>query len=72
MEADKAELEALKNAPIKMGDTAYGRHEAQMKRDTKTASKKMSVAKREVFLREINEDTDKEDKPFPPNNIEAV
>ncbi len=58
--------------PIKLGNTAYGCHEAQMKRDAKTAYKKMSTAKREAFLREINEDTGKEDKPFPPNNIEAV
>jgi hypothetical protein len=71
-EAAKAELEALKNAPIKMSDTAYGRHEAQMKRDTKMAFKKMSAAKREAFLHEINEDTNKEDEPFPLINIEAV
>ncbi len=71
-EANKAELEVLKNAPIEMGDTAYGHHKAQMKRDAKTAFKKMSTAKREALLREINKDAGKEDKPFPPNNIEAV
>ncbi len=72
MEANKAELEALKNAPVKMGNTDYGHLEAQMKRDAKMAFKKMSTAKREAFLREINEDAGKEDKPFPPNNIKAV
>ncbi len=71
-EANKAELEALKKALIERGNTAYCRHEAQMKRDAKTAFKKMSAAKREAFLCEINEDAGKEDEPFPPNNIEAV
>jgi hypothetical protein len=71
MEANKAELKRLKNAPIKMGDTAYAHHEMQMTRDAKTACKKMSAAKREAFLREIDKDAGKENKPFPPNNIEA-
>ncbi len=43
-----------------------------MKRDAKTAFKKMSTAKREAFLREIKEDAGEEDEPFPPNNIKAV
>jgi hypothetical protein len=47
----EVELEALKNVPIKMGNTAYGRHEAQIRRDAKTAFKKMSEAEREAFLR---------------------
>jgi hypothetical protein len=72
MEANKAELEALKNVPIEMSDTTYGCHEVQMKKDAKTAFKKMSAAKREAFLHKINEDAGKEDEPFPPTNIEAV
>ena len=31
MEADKAALEAWRNVPLEMGDTAYGRFEAQKK-----------------------------------------
>jgi hypothetical protein len=30
-DADEAKLDALKNEPIEMGDTAYGRFEAQKK-----------------------------------------
>jgi hypothetical protein len=44
-EANEAELEVLKNAAIEMGDTAYGRHEAQMKRDAEMALKKCQQLK---------------------------
>jgi len=37
MEADKANLEELRNAPIEMGDTTYGRFEAGQKRDGERA-----------------------------------
>ena len=36
-EADEANLEELRNAPIEMGDTAYGRFEAGQKRDAERA-----------------------------------
>ncbi len=38
----------------------------------KDGIQKMSTAKREAFLRVIDKDTGKEDKPFQPNNIKAV
>jgi hypothetical protein len=44
MEADKANLEARQNAPIKMSNTTYGRFEAQQKRDAKRAYQKMCVS----------------------------
>jgi len=36
-EADEANLEELRNAPIEMGDTAHGRFEAGQKRDAEQA-----------------------------------
>jgi hypothetical protein len=38
-DADEARLDALKSAPIKLGDTAYGRHEAEKKKDVVQAIK---------------------------------
>jgi hypothetical protein len=57
-EIDKAELIALRDAPIAMHHTAYGRFEEQKKRDVERAYKKMSAAEKEVFtqkMAEINE-----------------
>jgi hypothetical protein len=34
-EIDQEELDALRNAPIKLGDTVYGQFEEQKKRDIK-------------------------------------
>ncbi len=48
-EIDEAELNALRDAPIAMRDTAYGRFEEQKKRDMEQAYKKMSAAEKEVF-----------------------
>jgi hypothetical protein len=39
-DANKAALVALKNVPIKMGNTAYGRYEAKKKKDIKQAYKR--------------------------------
>jgi hypothetical protein len=55
MDADKAGLMALTNAPIEMADTLYGRFLVMQKRDTKRAFQHMSPAKREAFLRRLTE-----------------
>ena len=67
-EADDDHLEALRIAPIEMGDTAYGRFEAQKKRDVEIAYQKMSAEEKESFKRkmaEINE-TGAGDRQSPP------
>jgi hypothetical protein len=48
-EIDKAELIALRDAPIAMRDTAYRRFEEQKKRDMEQSYKKMSAVEKEVF-----------------------
>ncbi len=48
-EIDKAELIALRDAPITMCDTAYGRFEEQKKRDVEQAYQKMTATEKEVF-----------------------
>jgi len=48
-EADEANLEELRNAPIEMGDTAYGRFEAGQKRDAERAYQKMTLTEKESF-----------------------
>jgi hypothetical protein len=48
-EIDKAELIALRNAPIAMCDTAYRRFEEQKKRDVEQTYQKMTAAEKEVF-----------------------
>jgi hypothetical protein len=48
---DEAELIALRDAPIEMYDTAYGRFEEQKKRDVERAYQKMSAAEKEIDLR---------------------
>ncbi len=58
-EIDEAELIALRDVPIAMCDTAYGRFEEQKKRDVvERAYQKMSAAEKEIFkikMAEINE-----------------
>jgi hypothetical protein len=75
MEADEANLEARRNAPIEMGDTAYGRYEAQQKRDAKRAYQKMSRAEKESFRQkkmvEIDE-ADAGDGQSPPTSPTPV
>jgi hypothetical protein len=48
-EGDNDHLEALKIAPIEMGDTAYGRFEARKKRDVEIVYQKMSAEEKESF-----------------------
>ena len=44
-DADEDELEALKNAPIKMADTSYGSYEAKQERNVVRACRKMMPEK---------------------------
>jgi hypothetical protein len=54
-EIDEAELIALRDGPITIGDTAYGRFEEQKKRDVERAYQKMTAAEKEVFKRKMAE-----------------
>jgi hypothetical protein len=67
-------LVALKNAPIEMADTSYGRFLATQKRDTEKAFQHMSPAEREAFLRRLTEidADDAEDGQSPPSNPTSV
>ena len=61
---------ALRNAPIKMTDTLYGRFLATQKRDTKRAYQHMDAEEREAFLRrqtEIDADDAKDGQSSPSN-----
>ncbi len=67
-EINKAELIDLRDAPIAMCDTAYGRFEEQKKRDVERAYQKMSTVETKVFkqkMAEINE-ADVDDRETPP------
>jgi hypothetical protein len=55
MDADKAGLMALRNTPIKMADTSYGRFLAMQKKDAKRAYQHMDAEEREEFLRRLTE-----------------
>jgi hypothetical protein len=48
-------LDELRNVPIEMGDTAYGRFEAGQKRDAEWAYQKMTLAEKESFRRKMAE-----------------
>ena len=50
---DDDHLEALRIAPIEMGDTVYGRFEAQKKRDVEIVYQKMSAEEKESFKRKM-------------------
>ena len=52
---DEAELIALRDAPIAMCDTAYGRFKEQKKRDVERAYQKMSAAEKEIFKKKMAE-----------------
>jgi hypothetical protein len=73
-DADKTGLVALRNVPIKMADTSYGRFLATQKRDAKRAFQHMSPAEREAFLRRLMEiDADNaKDGQSPPSNPTPV
>ena len=51
----EAELIALRDGPIAICDTAYGRFEEQKKRDMERAYQKMTAAEKEVFKRKMAE-----------------
>ena len=74
MEADEANLEELRNVPIEMGDTAYGRFEARQKRDAKQAYQKMTLKEKESFRWKIAEidKADADDGQSPPSNPTAI
>jgi hypothetical protein len=59
-EVGKVNLEERRHAPIEMGDTSYGRFEAEQKRDAEQAYRKMTLAEKESFKRKMAE-TDKAD-----------
>jgi hypothetical protein len=74
MDANKAGLVALTNAPIEMADTLYGQFLATQKRDAERVFQHMSPAEREAFLqrlREINAANAK-DGQSPPTNPTPV
>ncbi len=57
-ETDKANLEMRQKGPIRIGDIAYGRFEAQQKRNAEWVYQKMSRGEKESFrmkLAEIDE-----------------
>ncbi len=74
MDANEVGLVALKNAPIEMADTSYGRFLAAQKRDAERAFQHMDAAEREAFLRRLTEinTADAEDGQSPPPNPTPV
>ena len=54
-ENDQTELDALRNAPIKMANTSYGHFLAQQKRDVEQAYQKMSDEEKVDFKRKMAE-----------------
>ena len=69
-DADEAGLVVLRNAPIEMADTSYGRFLAMQKRDAERAYQNMDAEEREAFLRklmEIDADDAKEGQSLPSN-----
>ena len=68
-EIDKAELVALRDGPIAICDTAYGRFEEQKKRDVERAYQKMTATEKEVFrqkMAEIDEADADDREAIPP------
>ena len=68
-EIDEAELIALRDGPIAICNTAYGRFEEQKKRDVERAYQKMSAAEKEIFkkkMAEIDEADAGVDEESPP------
>ncbi len=74
MDTKKPGLVALKNAPIKLVDTSYGRFLATQKRDTERVFQHMDAAEREAFLWRLTEinTADTKDGQFPPPNPTPV
>jgi hypothetical protein len=67
-EIDGAELIALRDGPIAICDTTYGRFEEQKKRDVDRAYQKMTAAEKEVFKQKMAEfdEADAYDGETPP------
>ena len=74
MDAAEERLVALRNVPIDMADTSYGRFLATQKRDAKRAYQHMDAEEREAFLRKLTEidADDAEDGQSPPSNPTPV
>ena len=66
-DANEEELEALKNDPIEMGDTAYARFEAEKKRDLMRAYRKMNPEERARLLQDCDEMGSNADESAPPS-----
>jgi hypothetical protein len=68
MEINEAELIALRDGPIAICDTAYGRFEEQKKRDVERAYQKMTATENEVFKQKMAEydELDADDGETPP------
>ncbi len=69
-DANKTGLVALRNAPIEMADTSYGRFLATQKRDAERAYQRMDAEEREAFLQRLTEtdaDDAKDGQSPPPN-----
>jgi hypothetical protein len=73
-DANKTRLMALRNAPIKMANTSYGRFLATQKRDAERAYQGMDAEEREAFLQRLTENDadDAEDGQSPPSNPTPV
>ena len=67
-EIDEAELIALRDGPIAICDTTYGRFEEQKKRDVDRAYQKMTATEKEVFKQKMAEfdEADAYDGETPP------
>ena len=52
---DEYELERLRTAPIDIGDTVYGRFEAQKKRDVQLAYQKMTPEEKSALQQNMTE-----------------
>ncbi len=73
-EIDQVELDALRNGPIKLSNTAYGPFEEQKKRDIKRAYAKMSAKEKETLkwrMAEINK-AGAGNKEFMPPSLAPV
>ncbi len=74
MDADKAGLVALTNAPIEMADTSYWRFLVTQIKDAERVFQHMSPAEIEAFLRRLTEidAADAKDGQSPPTNTTPV
>ena len=73
-DANEEGLVALRNAPIEMADTSYGRFLATQKRDAERAYQHMDAEEREAILRKLTEidADDAEDGQSSPSNPTPV